>query len=188
MATIIISSLSAWGQVVRGDTIWQLGLYLIPGEMLKSAKNLSELNMHTVTCARKQNLKHSRKYAMCERRLLGKGKMLSWDFHVHVHRTMSVSWTGLYYQVDTQSQAHVTCKGGDLSGLTTYLYTWKSIFFNHRHCTLFAPGICLLAVGLENPIFPLLSPSGTGKPITHIATWRSISAFPQAPWPGARIS
>lgn len=88
----------------------------------------------------------------------------------------------------SQAAMLVNSKDADLRSPTTYLCTWKSICFNHLHCTLLAPGVCLLAVGLENPIFPLLSPSGTGKPITHTATWRSISASPQAPWPGTRIS
>lgn len=90
----------------------------------------------------------------------------------------------------TSSQPYYTLVNSedmDSRSPKTYLCFRKSICFNHLCCTLLTLGVCLLALGLENPIFPLLSPCGTGKQITLTATWRSISASLQAPWPGTRI-
>lgn len=90
----------------------------------------------------------------------------------------------------TSSQPYYTLvnsKDTDSRSPKTYLCFRKSIYCNHLRCTVLTLGVCLLAVGFENPIFPLLSPCGTGKQITLTATWRSISASPQAPWPGTRI-
>lgn len=126
---------------------------------------------------------------LCER-LLRNGKVLSGVFYVQICRVVSLCVPTVEPACSSAHSYYTLVNSKDVNFWSpkTYLCSWKSICFNHLHCTLLTLGVCSLAVGLENSIFPMLSPSGSGKQITHTATWRSISASPQPPWPGTRIS
>lgn len=147
MAAFITALLSAWGQVVRGDTCWQLGLYLSQ-ERCWSQPNpppakyalCDKVEGNRTNCILEATI-WFKVLQLCERRLLRNVKMLSWEFCIQLHRAVSLCSDSTVERACTSSPncKLVNSKDADFRSPTTTCCVLENpflliIFF--AHCSL----------------------------------------------------